>query len=143
MSNNEENYTTLTAEIVSAYVANNSVQAENLPALIESVHAAMVLLGAPPVAEAHPPAVNPKKSVHDDYIVCLEDGKKFKSLKGHLMSHHGLTPEEYRAKWDLPAGYPMAAPSYATMRSELAKKIGLGRNVRGPAADNGKRGKRA
>ena len=141
MSNNEENQTTLTAEIVSAYVANNSVQAENLPALIESVHAAIALLGAPPVAEARPPAVNPKKSVHDDYIVCLEDGKKFTSIKRHLMAHHGLTPGEYRAKWGLPSGYPMSAPNYGARRSELAKKFGLGRKPKGPVKE--KRAKRA
>ena len=138
MSNWEENYTALTAEIVSAYVANNSVQAENLPVLIESLHAAIALLGAPPVAEARRPAVNPKRSVHDDYIVCLEDGKKFTSIKRHLMAHHGLTPEEYRVKWSLPRDYPMSAPNYGARRSELAKKFGLGRKRKGPI-----KGKRA
>ena len=94
-----------------------------------------------PVPEARPPAVNPKKSVHDDYIVCLEDGKKFTSLKRHLMAHHGLTPEEYRAKWGLPRDYPMSAPNYGAKRSELAKKFGLGRKPKGPV--KGKRAKRA
>ena len=141
MSNNEVDYTARTAEIVSAYVANNSVQAGNLPALIASVHTAIAGLQAPVAPPPQQPAVNPKRSVHDDYIVCLEDGKRFKSLKRHLMTHHGLTPQEYRAKWDLPASYPMTAPSYATMRSELAKKVGLGRKVKGPI--RGKRGKRS
>jgi len=80
-----------------------------------------------PVVEKQKPAVNPKKSIHDDYLICLEDGKKFKSLKRHLMTHYGLTPEEYREKWGLDANYPMVAPSYAEARSELAKKMGLGR----------------
>ena len=141
MSNSEENYTALTADIVSAYVANNSVQAGNVPALIESIHAAIAGLSAPPAPPVQQPAVNPKRSVHDDYIVCLEDGKKFKSLKRHLMALHGLTPEEYRAKWDLPRDYPMAAPNYAVKRSELAKKMGLGRIPKVPI--KGKRGKRA
>ncbi|TGT92495.1 transcriptional regulator, partial [bacterium M00.F.Ca.ET.155.01.1.1] len=88
-----------------------------------------------PSAEKQKPAVNPKRSVHDDYIVCLEDGKKFKSLKRHLSTDHGLTPDEYRAKWGLPADYPMVAPSYSATRSALAKSSGLGRK---PAADSGK-----
>ena len=141
MSNSEENYTALTADIVSAYVANNSVQAGNVPALIESIHAAIAGLSAPPAPPVQQPAVNPKRSVHDDYIVCLEDGKKFKSLKRHLMALHDLTPEEYRAKWDLPRDYPMAAPNYAVKRSEHAKKMGLGRIPKIPT--KGKSGKRA
>lgn len=123
------NYTELTADIVSAYVANNSVPAGHLPELIATIHKAVSGLSQPPapVAEPQAPAVNPKRSVHPDYIISLEDGKRFKSLKRHLMTHYGLTPEEYRLKWDLPADYPMVAPNYAATRSELAKKMGLGR----------------
>lgn len=125
------NFTELTAEIVAAYVANNSVPASNLSELIATVHQAVTALGKPaaPEAAALTPAVNPKKSVHADYIVCLEDGKRFKSLKRHLMTHYNLTPEEYRAKWGLPHDYPMVAPNYAAQRSELAKKMGLGRKA--------------
>lgn len=121
----------LSADIVSAYVSNNPVPAGELPALIQSVHSALTGLGgsssdlAP--AEKQKPAVNPKKSVFDDYIVCLEDGKKFKSLKRHIMTHFGLTPEAYREKWSLAPDYPMVAPAYAAARSELAKNMGLGR----------------
>jgi len=126
MSNSEDNYKTLTAEIVSAYVANNSIQAGNLPELIASVHSAVVGLGAPPAPEPPTPAVNPKRSVFPDYIISLEDGRKFKSMKRHV-GLLGMTPAEYRAKWGLPAGYPMTAPNYTAKRSELAKKAGLGR----------------
>ena len=84
-----------------------------------------------PPADKQKPAVNPKKSVHDDYIICLEDGKKFKSLKRHLMTHYGLTPDQYREKWGLDSGYPMVAPNYAQARSQLAKKMGLGRKRKG------------
>ncbi len=127
---NTEMLIELTADVVSAYVSNNSVAASELPTLIAEVHAALGRAGGP--AEAAPadkpkPAVNPKKSIHDDYIVCLEDGKKFKSLKRHLMTHYNLTPEQYREKWGLDANYPMVAPSYAQARSDLAKKMGLGR----------------
>lgn len=120
----------LTADVVAAYVSNNPVPAGELPSLIADVHAALGRVGG--AAEQAPadkpkPAVNPKKSVHDDYIICLEDGKKFKSLKRHLMTHYGLTPEQYREKWGLPADYPMVAPSYSAARSALAKKMGLGR----------------
>lgn len=133
----------LTAEIVSAYVSNNPVPIGELPGFIASVHTALAALtGASkevPAPELKP-AVNPKKSVHDDYIVCLEDGKKFKSLKRHLMSHYGLTPEDYRAKWNLPADYPMVAPNYAAARSALAKKMGLGRKAgENPAAKRGRK----
>lgn len=121
----------LTADVVSAYVSNNSVPAGDLPSLIAEVHSALgrVGVGAPePVAlEKAKPAVNPKRSVHDDYIICLEDGKKFKSLKRHIMTHYSLTPEQYREKWGLDANYPMVAPNYAAARSQLAKKMGLGR----------------
>lgn len=128
------NLSELTAEIVAAYVANNSVPAGNLPELIATVHAAISGLSKPAalVAEAPTPAVNPKRSVHADYVVCLEDGKRFKSLKRHLMTHHGLTPDEYRVKWGLPHDYPMVAPNYAAARSDLAKKMGLGRKAKKP-----------
>ena len=121
--------TELTAEIVSAYVANNPVPAGNLTELIATVHSAVSDLSnsSTPAVEALTPAVNPKRSVHADYIVCLEDGKRFKSLKRHLMTHFELTPEAYRAKWGLPHDYPMVAPNYAAARSELAKSMGLGR----------------
>ncbi len=120
----------LTADVVSAYVSNNPVPAGDLANLIADVHAALGRVGT--TSEAAPadkpkPAVNPKKSVNEEYIVCLEDGKKFKSLKRHLMTHYGLTPEAYREKWGLDANYPMVAPSYAAARSQLAKKMGLGR----------------
>ncbi|MET3662649.1 MucR family transcriptional regulator [Aquamicrobium ahrensii] len=122
----------LTADVVAAYVSNNPVPASELPNLIADIHAALGRVGGSVSAEPQPvdkqkPAVNPKKSVHDDFIICLEDGKKFKSLKRHLMTHYGLTPEQYREKWGLDANYPMVAPSYAAARSELAKKMGLGR----------------
>ena len=122
----------LTADVVSAYVSNNSVPASELPGLIAEVHAALGRVGvmpepAPVPADKQKPAVNPKRSVHDDYIICLEDGKKFKSLKRHIMTHYNLTPEQYREKWGLDASYPMVAPNYAAARSQLAKKMGLGR----------------
>jgi predicted transcriptional regulator len=128
MSNNEENYTTLTAEIVSAYVANNSVQAGNLPTLIASIHTAVSGLGVAPAPEAPSPAVNPKRSVFPDHIISLEDGRKFKSMKRHL-GLLGMTPDQYRVKWNLPRDYPMVAPNYAAARSALAKKSGLGRKA--------------
>lgn len=121
----------LTAEVVAAYVSNNSVPAADLAALISNVHAALGNMGAPvevaPVIEKQKPAVNPKKSVHEEYIICLEDGKKFKSLKRHIMTHYKLTPDQYREKWELDPSYPMVAPAYAAARSILARKIGLGR----------------
>jgi predicted transcriptional regulator len=151
MSNIEVNLTTLTAEIVSAYVANNSVQAANLSALIASVHSAVSGLDVRAPEEAPVPAIDPKRSVRPDYIVCLEDGKRFKSLKRHLMTHFGLTPEEYRTKWNLPRDYPMVAPNYTAARSELAKSMGLGRKPKArvkaaavkKAIGKTKRGKRA
>jgi len=118
----------LTAEIVSAYVTKNRLPTTGLPELIASVSDSIRKLGAP-APEPEPelvPAVNPKRSVHADHIVCLEDGKKFKSMKRHLASH-GLTPQQYRAKWGLPADYPMTAPNYSATRSAMAKDIGLGR----------------
>jgi predicted transcriptional regulator len=120
----------LTATIVSAHVAHNPVGAEALPALIQSVYRSLSTAGEaqpPPAASAQVPAVPPKKSVFPDYIVCLEDGKKLKMLKRHLQTSYGLSPDAYRAKWGLPANYPMVAPNYAATRSDLAKKLGLGR----------------
>jgi len=124
----------LTADVVAAYVSNNPVPAGDLPNLIADVHSALGKVGttseqAP--ADKPKPAVNPKRSVTDDYIICLEDGKKFKSLKRHLMTHYGLTPEQYREKWGLDSNYPMVAPNYAAARSRLAKKMGLGRKRKG------------
>ncbi|RYB05629.1 MucR family transcriptional regulator [Lichenibacterium ramalinae] len=125
----------LATEIVSAYVAHNAVPASDLPTLMKTIHTALDRMQdgpAPePVVEPQAPAVPIRKSVTDDYIVCLEDGRKFKSLKRHLQAAYGLTPEQYRAKWDLPRDYPMVAPAYANKRSELARKIGLGRKVEG------------
>lgn len=118
--------------IVSAYVRNNTLQVDALPGLIRSVHAALEDIcrpGAAPV-EAPIPAVPVKKSIYKEYLVCLEDGQKFKSLKRHLRSKYGMSPEDYRAKWGLPADYPMVAPGYSEKRSKLAKKMGLGRAVR-------------
>jgi predicted transcriptional regulator len=126
----------LTAHIVSAYVEKNRLPASGLADLIASVSASIGGLGQPAVPVAAPltPAVNPKKSVTPDYIICLEDGKKFKSLKRHIGVHFGLTPDAYRAKWNLPADYPMVAPNYAASRSQLAKAIGLGRKAAPPPA---------
>ena len=123
-----ETLITLTADIVSAHVSNNSVAVSDLPALIQNVHSALTGLGQPaPAPEVKlEPAVSVRASVKPDYIVCLEDGKKLKMLKRHLMTHYQMTPEQYRAKWSLPADYPMVAPSYAEQRRTLAKKIGLG-----------------
>ena len=120
----------LTADVVSAYVSNNPVPASDLPGLISEIHTALgkTLGGVVEEVQEKPrPAVNPKRSVTDDYIICLEDGQKFKSLKRHLMSHYGMTPEEYREKWGLAADYPMVAPAYAAQRSKLAREMGLGR----------------
>jgi len=121
----------LTSQIVSAFVSKNPIQATDLPALIKCVHQSLTTLGLPqetaePAADLKP-AVPVKKSVTPDYIVCLEDGKKLKMLKRHLQSSYGLTPDEYRAKWGLPADYPMVAPNYAKARSALAMEIGLGK----------------
>lgn len=127
------NYIALTAEIVSAYVSNNSVSAGDLPALIGQVHSALTRVSSSP-GEAAPeppkPAISVKRSVTPDYIVCLEDGKKFKSLKRHLRTQYSMTPEAYREKWDLPPDYPMVAPNYAAARSQLAKQMGLGQQRR-------------
>ncbi len=119
----------LTAQIVSAYVSNNNVDATDLPQLISDTHSALAQASGdavPVKREELKPKVPVKRSVMPDYIICLEDGKKFKSLKRHLRTHYNLTPEEYRAKWGLPHDYPMVAPNYAKARSDLAKKMGLG-----------------
>ena len=118
----------LSADIVAAYVSNNVIPANELPELISNVVSAVsgTQDQAPDEAEELVPAVSTRKSITPDYLICLEDGKKFKSLKRHLRTHYGLSPEEYREKWGLPANYPMVAPSYAATRSELAKKMGLG-----------------
>lgn len=123
----------LTAEIASAYVGNNRILPADLPNLISNIHSALSGVsggGEAGIAAAGKPAVNPKRSVTDNYIVCLEDGLKFKSLKRHLRAKYDLSPEVYRRKWGLPADYPMVAPAYAKARSALAKKIGLGRKPR-------------
>jgi predicted transcriptional regulator len=119
---------TLTSDIVAAHVSNNSVAVSDVSALIHNVHAALAALNQPVAApEVKPePAVSVRSSIKPDYIICLEDGKKLKMLKRHLMTHYQMTPEDYRAKWGLPADYPMVAPNYAEQRRNLAKKIGLG-----------------
>ena len=119
----------LSVGIVSAYVTNNSVRPGELPTLISEVYRALNSTSQglnQPAAEPLKPAVSPKRSVQPDYLVCLEDGKKFKSLKRHIQTHHDLSPEQYREKWNLPKEYPMVAPNYAAARSALAKKAGLG-----------------
>jgi predicted transcriptional regulator len=132
MPENNEELIDLTATIVAAYVANNNVQRGDLADLIASTHAAFTKLGGEPEplpAAPLVPAVPIRKSVTPDTIVCLEDGKKFKSLKRHLSSKFGLTPEQYRTKWGLPVDYPMVAPNYAEARSALARSMGLGRKA--------------
>jgi predicted transcriptional regulator len=126
------NLSELTAEIVAAYISNNNVRAEDLGSLISDVHSALQRAPngkAEPAPESQQPAVPIKKSVTPDYIISLENGQKFKSLKRHLMSSYGMTPAEYRAKWGLPSDYPMVAPNYAKSRSELARSMGLGRKA--------------
>jgi predicted transcriptional regulator len=127
------NYIGLTAEIVSAYVSNNPVASNDIPALINQIHGALVRVSsgeAQSPAEPLKPAVPIKRSINPDFIVCLEDGKKFKSLKRHLRTQYGMTPEQYREKWSLPTDYPMVAPNYAAARSQLAKQMGLGQQRR-------------
>jgi predicted transcriptional regulator len=126
------NLSELTADIVSAYVSNNNVRPEDVASLISDVHAALKYAPngkADPAPEPQQPAVPIKKSVTPDYIISLENGQKFKSLKRHLMTSYGITPDEYRAKWGLPRDYPMVAPNYAKSRSELARSMGLGRKA--------------
>lgn len=133
-----ETLITLTSDIVAAHVSNNRVDAGDLPRLITSIHEALSGLGTPqPTEEEIPdPAVSIRASVKKDHLVCLEDGRKMKMLKRHLMTEHGMTPDEYRQRWGLNSDYPMVAPDYADTRRELAKKIGLGTNP------NQKRGRR-
>jgi predicted transcriptional regulator len=128
VSGQDEVLITLTSDIVAAHVSNNSVAVSDLPQLIANVYGALSTLSQPVAAPEvkQEPAVSIRASIKPDYIVCLEDGKKLKMLKRHLMTHYGLTPEDYRAKWGLPADYPMVAPNYADQRRSLAKKIGLG-----------------
>ncbi len=130
MSNNSDELIVLTADIVSAHVSNNSVAVSDVPNLIALVHGALVGLGnAEGSGQSEPltPAVSIRSSVKPDYIVCLEDGKKLKMLKRHLMNSFGMTPDDYRKKWGLPDSYPMVAPNYAASRADLARRIGLGR----------------
>lgn len=131
--NMNETLLTLTADIVAAHVSNHSVSIADLPILIATVHGALADLGTveQPVAAKQEPAVSVRASIKPDYIICLEDGKKLKMLKRHLMSHYGMTPDDYRAKWGLPKDYPMVAPNYAEQRRSLAMKIGLGRGAGG------------
>ncbi|MCS6760321.1 MAG: MucR family transcriptional regulator [Candidatus Devosia euplotis] len=128
----EQDLIELSSEIVSAYVSHNALSPSDLPKLIADVHGALRTLSTNEVllpVEELKPAVPIRKSVAADYIICLEDGKKFKSLKRHLRTHYNLSPEEYREKWGLPADYPMVAPSYSATRSKLAKDNGLGRKA--------------
>jgi predicted transcriptional regulator len=123
----------LTASIVSAYVSNNATTAAEIPGLISQIHAALQRVangGSDVVLEPAKPAVSVKKSMTPDFLVCLEDGKRFKSLKRHLRTQYNMTPEQYREKWGLPSDYPMVAPNYAVARSQLAKKMGLGQQRR-------------
>lgn len=142
----QPNLIELTAEVVAAFVMHNSLQKSDIPELIASVHGSLQQLANPKAAEpARPvPAVPIKKSISPDYIISLEDGRRYKSLKRHL-SGHGLTPERYREKWGLSPDYPMVAPNYAKQRSELAKSMGLGRQRKrdGAAPAKGKRGRAA
>lgn len=129
------------SEIVAAYVSNNPTAISELPGMIKSIHATLGSLagaGGPDIATTQKPAIAVRKSVTPEYIVCLEDGKKLKMLKRYLRSRYGLSPEEYRAKWGLPADYPVVAPNYAAQRSEFAKRIGLGRSA--PATKSRRRG---
>lgn len=129
----DSTYIELTAQIVSAYLGNNPVPSAEIANLISQVHAALKRVSVGQMAAAAEPvkpAVPVKRSLNPDYIVCLEDGKKFKSLKRHLSTRYHMTPEQYREKWGLPADYPMVAPSYAAARSQLAKQMGLGQQRR-------------
>jgi predicted transcriptional regulator len=128
-SQNGSNLIERVSDIVSAYVAHNPVPVADLPKLIERVHSVLLEIDSTGTVEEKPdlkPAVSVRKSVTDDHIVCLEDGKKFKSLKRHLRTRYDMSPEQYREKWNLPADYPMVAPNYARQRSDLARKMGLG-----------------
>ncbi len=133
-----ETLITLASDIVAAHVSNNNIAADEVPALITNVYNALANLGQEKeaVAARPEPAVTVRSSVKRDHIICLEDGKKMKMLKRHLMTEHGMTPDEYRARWDLGSDYPMVAPAYAETRRDLAKKIGLGRK---PGQKRGRR----
>lgn len=140
MSENEDGLSSvetlqLVTDIVAAYLSNNSVNASQIPTLLQDVHDAMRALAAGAAANAgsQQPAVPIKKSVTSDYVICLEDGKKLKMLKRYLRTQYGMSPEDYRRKWGLPADYPMVAPNYSKRRSQFAKDIGLGKSG-GPAA---------
>ena len=124
-----------TAGLVAAYVGSNTIAATDVPALIRTVHQALSTVGGlAEVAEiGREPAVSVRRSITPDYLICLEDGRKFKSLKRHLRTKYDLSPEQYRARWNLPKDYPMVAPNYALARSELAKQMGLGQGGRKPA----------
>jgi predicted transcriptional regulator len=133
MNEKSSNYIELTADIVSAYVSNNSVPASDISALISQVHSALLRVSngqGEVVSETLKPAVAVKKSITPEYLICLEDGKKFKSLKRHLRTQYNMTPEHYREKWGLAPDYPMVAPNYAEARSQLAKQMGLGQQRR-------------
>jgi predicted transcriptional regulator len=133
MNEKSSNYIELTADIVSAYVSNNSVPASDISVLISQVHSALLRVSngqGEVVSETLKPAVAVKKSITPEYLICLEDGKKFKSLKRHLRTQYNMTPEHYREKWGLPPDYPMVAPKYAEARSQLAKQMGLGQQRR-------------
>ena len=134
---------TLTADIVAAHVSNNSVAISDIPLVIRSVHEALAGLSstAEPEPEPQQPAVSVRASVKPDYIVCLEDGKKLTMMRRYLMTNFGMTPDEYRAKWNLPKDYPMVAPNYAEKRRELAKQIGLGTKGRGGGRKPAERGR--
>ena len=138
-----ETLVTLTADIVAAHVSNNSVAISDIPLVIRSVHEALAGLSskAEPAPEPQQPAVSVRASVKPDYIVCLEDGKKMKMLRRHLMTAYGMTPDDYRAKWNLPKDYPMVAPNYAETRRTLAKAIGLGTKGRGGGRKPAARGR--
>ena len=128
-----QEFVVFAADIVSAFVTKNSVPAGEVPNLIGEVHSVLLRIGSKvvePLVEAPKPAVSPRKSVTNDFLICLEDGRKFKSLKRHLRTHYNLSPEEYREKWSLAPDYPMVAPSYAKARSALAKESGLGQQRR-------------
>ncbi|CAN5519267.1 MucR family transcriptional regulator [soil metagenome] len=130
----------VTAGLVAAYVSGNTIAASDVPALIRSVHSALASVGGAGEAAfevSKEPAVSVRRSITPDYLICLEDGRKFKSLKRHLRTKYDLSPEQYRARWDLPKDYPMVAPNYAQARSDLAKQMGLGQGGRKPARKRG------
>jgi MucR family transcriptional regulator, transcriptional regulator of exopolysaccharide biosynthesis len=129
MADNAARFIELTVSIVSAYVSNNSVPSGELPALIGQVHTALTRVSgahSERLGNGHKPAITAKRSITPDYLICLEDGRKFKSLRRHLRTHYNLTPQQYREKWGLSSDYPMVAPNYAAARSRLAKQMGLG-----------------